>query len=117
MPVLRGRVVTLRAETIADVRAIEPAYATCRDVAVNSRQGPRLDHVSRKTELPKIVEHRCGFAIVANDDGRFCGKLSVFDIDLHHRSVRSSRCTCADRAVRDRDSALAGSSWPRLRRG
>lgn len=88
MSVIRGRLVTLRAATAEDALAVEAAYPDMRAVAINSRAPPRPDHATRKRPSSADRTDRPAFAVIANESGAFCGKVSVHGIATHHRSVR-----------------------------
>ena len=94
MPTIDGRLVTLRAATKADFLALEPIYATIRDVAYLTRAAPRPDHVEKDAEdlatpLAEVTPtSEVHFAIIDKADGKFCGVMDVYNIHAHHRSVR-----------------------------
>ena len=90
MTIIAGRLITLRAATVNDALAIEPAYGDMRAVATNRRAPPRPDHVSRKRPAAASGADRPAFAIIANESGAYCGKVSLHGIDAHHRSVRQT---------------------------
>ena len=92
MPVIKGRLVTLRAATEADMISLEHVFATIRDVSYITRVAPRPDHPEQVAkslaDSLKDVKSDSEVHFAAIEGAQFCGVLNVYGIDLHHRTVR-----------------------------
>ena len=97
---LRGRLVTLRATTAADVRALCDARPDLRALAreESAPYGPDwIDHaiivLEKASAEPFTTSSRVRFSIVQpTDDGgeRFIGCINLWGVEPHQRSVRGS---------------------------
>ena len=94
---LRGRLVSLRSATPADLPAIKPAYDNLRDVAREDDRpyGPdwnqrMIDGLEKDSKAPFTASSTVSFAIVRQAEAteQFLGLLNVWGVDAHQRCVR-----------------------------
>ena len=88
---LTGKLVTLRALTVEDVKELSPLFDDLRTHSIGSKAPPRPDKVAREIvsinrDEPATPTTAVHFAVLSSFNGELVGRCEVGGLDLQHRS-------------------------------